>query len=111
MHRSYMHRAISGGSLRIPDDFAALYPSFTGLTEANKLEKGLLEYPPNNLKDLVRDFVSYVDAITSQTTAELEAGILRPQADKKGLVRKKYNIVLRYFQEYGVDLAAIGNTP
>ena len=72
----------------------------------------MLEVQAPNRPDRAQDFSSYTQAIMSHTTAELEATILSPQKDTKGIVRRKYNIVLNYFREkHNLDLAAIGNRP
>lgn len=56
------------------------------------------------------DFLCFINAITGQTKAELEATILSPAVDVKGLVRQKYDGLIRYYKTtYGVDLQAIGD--
>ncbi|WP_341838087.1 hypothetical protein WJU16_09525 [Chitinophaga pollutisoli] len=113
MHRYYFHRALLGGSLPVPNDFLALMPSTTAsMTEANKYLRGMLEVQNIAKADPLWDLATYVEAVTGKTTEELEATILSPQVDKNGLVRKKYNIVLKHFRdEHQIDLAAIGNLP
>lgn len=115
MHRHYTSRASLGNSITIPPDFIALMPSFipADLPEegTQKYSYGLLEVHSSATPDYSRDLASYVDAITGHTTAELEATILRPSVDIRGLVRKKMGIVIRHFMEMGVDLVAIGNRP
>ncbi|WP_298710195.1 hypothetical protein [Chitinophaga sp.] len=113
MHRYYFHRALLGGSIPVPKDFLALMPaSMASMTEANKYLRGMLEVQHVSKADPLWDLATYVEAVTGKTTAELEATILSPQVDRNGLVRKKYNIVLKHFkEEYNIDLAAIGNLP
>ena len=37
-------------------------------------------------------------------------GILHPNKDTKGLIRRKYDVLISYFEkEYNIDLQAIGN--
>lgn len=114
LHRYFVQRAVMGGSLKIPDTFLALSaPNSASYNDANKYEKGMLEWPRNFAAgQYYIDFGAYVYAITSQTTAELNAGVLKSTVDKKGLIRQKYNIVVTFFKtEYGLDLTAIGNLP
>lgn len=111
MHRHYIHRALLGGSIPVPPDFLALFPAdLNSLTEANKYLRGLVEVQYLTKGDPFLDMVAYVEVIAANTTAQLEATILTPQVDRNGLVRRKYNILLKYYKEqYGIDLAAIGN--
>lgn len=113
LRRYYMYRAALGKSVVMPNEFLALWPaSISGITENNKYQFGMLEVQAPNRPDRAQDFSSYTQAIMSHTTAELEATILSPQKDTKGIVRRKYNIVLNYFREkHNLDLAAIGNRP
>ncbi|WP_295117398.1 hypothetical protein [uncultured Chitinophaga sp.] len=112
MHRYYNERAYRVDLVKVPAEFAALAPALYGsVNAANKYSLGVLD-PHGNDLNLASDFLSYIEVITSQSKAQLEAGILRPAVDTKGLIRKKYNIVLNYFQTgFGVDLQAIGERP
>lgn len=66
------------------------------------------------------DILSYIKAITSYSYDELIAetedgdytmiGILNPKKDVNGLIRKKYDALIHYFQNtLHMDLQAIGN--
>ncbi|MGX5817185.1 hypothetical protein ACWKWU_03265 [Chitinophaga lutea] len=115
IHRNYVSRATMGNSITIPRDFIAALPDFFPSNLADdrpeKYTYGLLEAQQTTSYDVHKDFASYVDLVTGHTTAELEAGVLRPSIDTKGLVRKKMGIVVRHLGELGVDLQAIGNRP
>ncbi|WP_109694311.1 hypothetical protein [Chitinophaga deserti] len=113
MHRYFMTRALQGRSIPVPVEYLALYPiSFDGIGESNKYDRGIIEVQNSTTHNVATDIGSFVEAIAGKTTAELEAGILSPQSDRKGLIRRKYNILVRVFMDqYGVDLVAIGNKP
>lgn len=111
MHRFYMERAYRAGSLMVPDDFAALAPFYANLNATTKYAAGVVAQHGNEL-NLAQDFLAYIEMITKNSNAELEATLFKPNIDTKGLIRKKYNIILHYFQqEYGMDLQAIGDRP
>ena len=113
MHRSYIQQALLSRALELPDDFKKYCPD--SYTAAYAGRDGILE----NLADLrivnasaVWDFACFVCAITGHTKAELDATILSPAFDTKGLVKLKYTAVINFFKNnYNVDLQAIGNHP
>lgn len=114
LNRCYFWQGLQSGALVIPPDFAALYPTefINGSTLQSTL--GLIEIPYNVDNDqqasLMWDFLCYIKAITSRTKADLDATILKPSFDTKGLIRKKYAILINYYQtNYGMDLQAVGN--
>jgi hypothetical protein len=56
------------------------------------------------------DFMAYLSMIFSNTRQELDRGMLSPATDKKGLVRRKYDILVGFFKDtFQVDIQAIGN--
>ena len=75
------------------------------------LEEGIVE-PYTNALNVATDFLAYIEVITSHTKEELEAGVLSSRVDVKGLIRKKYDVVIATFlNKYQIDLQAIGNRP
>lgn len=58
------------------------------------------------------DWEAYVEMITTTTYEDLigPGGFLSPGIDKKGVIRKKYEVMINYFKsEFNIDLSAIGN--
>ncbi|MCW3467031.1 hypothetical protein [Chitinophaga nivalis] len=112
LHRYYIERAYRAKIIQVPEAFAALAPSLYGaISPETQYEKGVLGTPGSDL-NLVVDFLAYVEAITGNSQAQLEAGLFSRKVDKKGLIRQKYNTVINYFNvTYGVNLQAIGDMP
>lgn len=74
----------------------------------------------NRLTKVENDVEYYVEAIVSNTYEDLTAeypatnytnkGILNPVKDVNGLIRKRYDILIKHMKDaYGIDLQAIGN--
>lgn len=113
LHRSYMQQAVLSGAIEIPSGFTKYSPDNYSASGGKEASIGLIEgiselfgYTP----DAVWDFSCYICAITGHTKAELDATILRPAYDTKGLIQLKYNAVISFYKtKYGVDLQAIGN--
>lgn len=56
------------------------------------------------------DFVDYLHMIFSNTKQKLDQTLLSPKTDTNGLIRRKYNILIRFFKDtFGVDIQAVGN--
>ncbi|NSL86976.1 hypothetical protein ECE50_009055 [Chitinophaga sp. Mgbs1] len=114
MHRSYMQQAVASGAMIIPTEFVNLTPlNYEAIKGSEKLY-GILEdhYSFEVRENALWDFCSYVCAITSRTKEEMNAAFLNPAYDTRGWARKKYDIVISFFQDkYNVDLQAIGNHP
>lgn len=75
----------------------------------NHYEHGVLDYYRRSVDE---DWDDYMKAIVSNSYTALTSpgGILHPSIDTKGVIRKKYDIVIGYFQNvFGIDLQAIGN--
>jgi hypothetical protein len=113
MHRSFIEQALLSGGLEVPADFrkntpdsyTSAYPGVDGILES------LATLRITNAT-VIWDFTSYVCAITGHTKAELDATILSPSFDRRGLVQLKYNAVINFFKNnYNIDLQAIGNHP
>lgn len=115
MHRSYMEQAIQSGAMDVPAAFMKYMPptynEVVGKERANGIIESVGDLAPSR-RTVMWDFTCYVCAITGHTKAELDATILSPAYDVKGLIKLKYDVVIRFFQNtYGVDLQAIGNHP
>lgn len=97
--------------LEIPTAFSALSNyTLTTITPENMYTFGFLLDLSKEDNKPIKDFLSYISAITSKSKAELDATILKPSTDVNGLIRKKYDIIINYYkQKYNMDLQAIGN--
>lgn len=113
-HRAYAWQAALSGTLKIPDDFKKYSPeSYVGapwdvrtvglVEQINGVETGD--------QNVAWDFATFVGMITRHSKAELDTTFLSPSYDLKGLVLAKYNVVIRYYRDQGIDLQAIGNLP
>lgn len=117
-HQAYMERAcrVNADSI-IPPGFTASAPVYgsSTLTESNKYQYGIVaqNYTDVMAVNLVADFLGYIEMITGHSYAELTAagGPLSPGVDVNGLVMKRYNIIIAYYMQFGIDLQAIGNAP
>lgn len=113
MHRFYMERAYRVKTIEVPAAFVELVPTVTyaAIGTHNQYQLGVVE-PPGSQLNLATDFLGYIQAITSNTKAQLEAGLLSSRVDTRGVIRKKYEIVLHYFLTvHQVDLQSIGELP
>lgn len=97
--------------LEIPGAFSALSNyTLTTVTAANMYSFGFIFNINGQDNKPVKDFLSYITAITSKSKAELDATILKPTTDVNGLIKKKYDIIINYYkQKYNMDLQVIGN--
>jgi hypothetical protein len=113
LHRSYMQQAVLSGAIEIPAAFKKYSPDSYLPFGGNEPAGGMIEGISAALgKDanVVWDFSCYICAITGHTKAELDATILNPAYDTKGLIQLKYNAVINFYRDnYGVDLQAVGN--
>lgn len=112
LHHYYWERAFRTGSVKIPETFAKLVTNYNLVTLSNRYQHGVVAdvFSPELNKG--HDFLAYIEIITGNSLAELEAFYFKPSVDTKGLVRQKYNAIISYYKtEYGVDLQAIGNRP
>lgn len=88
--------------------FAAV-TNYGAATYANHKEMGIIDWTRSGLQ---KDWDVYMETIVSNTFTKLNSpgNVLHPAVDKKGVIKKKYDIVIAYFQSaFGVDLQAIGN--
>lgn len=113
LHRFYMERAYRVKSVDIPQAFIRLAPyEYNEVQPYNKYAKGVIGNMYGADMSVVSDFLDYIEAITSHSKAELEATLLSPAVDTKGLIRRKYEIVVNYFtNNFDTNLQAVGEKP
>lgn len=111
------------GLIEIPQEFKDLGTYGQAVTRFEMHEKGFVEYssaasyitPEWDWKAYVKAIIQnpYTLFITPPVIPEKYPylqGILTPEKDVNGLIRKKYDIVIKYFfEKYNMDLQAIGN--
>lgn len=108
LNKGFLVLAHQRGLINRTSDFTAS-TNYGQLEYATYLEQGILDW---TRKTPDADWDVYMETIVSNSYADLIApgGVLNPAIDKKGVIRKKYNFMLAYFQTaFGVDLQAIGN--
>ncbi|NLR57580.1 hypothetical protein HGH93_05690 [Chitinophaga polysaccharea] len=113
-HRAYAWQAAQAGSLKIPADFMKYIPDSYLSVPWDVRTIGLVEQInliDDGDRNVAWDFAAFVGMITRHSKAELDTTFLSPSYDTKGLILAKYNVVIRYYKEQGIDLQAIGNLP
>jgi hypothetical protein len=113
MIRAYMARAYRSTALNVPQEFLLSMPaklSYANINSVvNKNQCGVIE-PWGTQLNVGTDFLGYIQAIATRTKTDIENTYFRPNVDVNGLYKKKYNIVVAYFQsEFGFDLQELGN--
>lgn len=114
LHAAYCANGYSLNTIKAPREYLVLQVmAYSRITNLNRLTEGVIaEVPIDSEMTEVKDFLAYVEAITSMTTAAFEAKYLVATVDRKGIIRKKYNAVLNYYKNsFDVDLTLIGNMP
>jgi len=90
-------------------------PAFTGLTNyavityTNYRDYGIIDYYRSTAD---KDWIAFMETIVSNSYTQLTSpgGVLHSSYDTKGLIRKKYDVMIAWFKSaFGVDLQAIGN--
>ena len=79
------------------------------MTYTNYYEQGVIDYYRRSPD---QDWDAFMETIVSNTYTTLTSsgGVLHPGIDTKGVIRKKYDVMIAYFKNaFGVDLQAIGN--
>lgn len=108
----YLKRAFDKKLIKESVEFGSIseYNSKT-VDGTNYKEFGFVENDKSCFQGAGHDFYSYIRLITSTPTADLTAkgGLLDPEVDTKGRIKKKYDIVVKLFEDYDVDLVKIGN--
>jgi hypothetical protein len=104
----FLAYAHARGAVKLSSDFTAL-TDYSAMTYSNYYSLGIIDY---NNSTPEKDWDAYMMAIVSNSYAILTSpgNILDPAVDTKGVIRKKYDIMIAYFMSaFGVDLQAIGN--
>ncbi|NIG55022.1 hypothetical protein [Chitinophaga sp. Cy-1792] len=113
MHRAYIQQAALAGSLKIPQEFMRYaLPDYASPGSNDYASLGLLESPygiSSEQKNVAWDFSGFAGLITGHSKADLDTTFLSPSYDTKGLILAKYNVVVKFFLQQGIDLQAIGN--
>lgn len=52
---------------------------------------------------------NYILKYMNGKMVHIATGVLHPKKDRKGLIKKKYDILINEFKRLGVNLQAIGN--
>lgn len=118
LHYLFFDRLIEQKKLVAPEEFMMVSEYGKRAEQKNMFSLGFLD-SGTEIK-VETDLRNYIKAITSfsydELTAETEdgdytmIGILNPKKDVNGLIRKKYDALIHYFQNtLHMDLQAIGN--
>lgn len=117
VNQAFVFRLVDKKIVTIPEEFSevSVYDGdYYSRPEMYKL--GFLAL--NQAADALRDFKKYIEVIISNPRSFLESpssdfstheGILNEMKDTKGLVRRKYQAIIDYFNRIGIDLQGIGN--
>lgn len=115
INSNFIKWATDQSLIPLSTEFLAVSDYATAVTNATMYERGLLK----NVLSNTNDYETYFNAILSYSYEELTMetaagnytmyGILNPIKDTKGLIRKKYDMMIAHFEKYGIDLQAVGN--
>lgn len=108
VNSTFLTIAHQKGLIRYSSAFAAL-TNYAAKTWSNYNELGLIDYYSSS-PDI--DWDAFMIMIVSNSYDALTApgGFLSLDVDTRGVIRKKYDIMIAYFRSvYGIDLQAIGN--
>ncbi len=115
LHQTYTQQAILSDAMEVPENFLkyvpASYTSVDGWALGDIGQVADLFMVPPMERNPAWDFATFVGMITSHSRAELDTTFLSPDYDTKGLVKLKYNAVIQFYKEQGIDLQAIGTLP
>lgn len=108
----YFKRALVSGYIEKSVEFGVIseYKN-PAINSSNYKEYGFVENDSKSFEGEIEDFYAYIRLLVSTPTAELTAsgGLLDPEVDKKGFIKRKYDIVVKHFKQYDIDLVKIGN--
>lgn len=119
-----LNDALTAGLIEIPQEFTSYSLSYYYFpcTIDEMYQKGFLDYystakyvtPEWDWKEYVTAIIQNPDTTLMAKPTEKDKakprGMLHPDKDVNGLVRKKYDAVIRYFkEEYDMDIQAMGN--
>lgn len=116
---------LNSKDIQIPEEFKSLSTYGVAVTNTNMFEKGFLYYSSTATTVTPEwDWSNYVKYISQYPYSMFTTppstpdrfpyltGMLLPAKDKYGLVKQKYDIVVKYFKDvHGIDIQAIGNMP
>ena len=121
INMSFLNRLTLTKKIAMSSEFldVSSYDNVT-VDKKNMYEKGYIA-PKSGGKRKEDDWKDFLKAIIKTPSTYLTAepkdgdtsfkGILHEKKDVKGMIRKKYDILIRYFKdEYGVDLQKIGDS-
>lgn len=106
LHDAFWQQAFANNTIELPPTFPSLstYPS----TAAAMKQAGT--FFSRQGMTMYHDAGDYMKVITSKSRTWLDANLFTPQNDPNGNFKKKYDILVNYYQtKYNVDLQAIGN--
>ena len=108
----YLLRMLNNGLVDYPATFSmvSIYNN-SRVNSSNYKEYGFILDDGAYWKSMPSDFTSYIDMIIENTKEELEAdgGLLNPSVDVNGLIKRKYDVVVKFFKECDIDLVKIAN--
>ncbi len=113
---TFLKRILANGKIVENAEFYDGVTYATAITNQTMYGRGFL----NRSTKVENDVEYYVEAIVSNTYEDLIAeypatnytnkGILNPVKDVNGLIRQRYDILIKHMKDtYGIDLQAIGN--
>ena len=108
LNTMFLTLAHQKGAIKRSTAFTAL-TNYPAVTYTNYYEMGIINYYTRTPDT---DWDTFMQTIVSNSYASLTApgGVLHPGVDTKGLIRKKYDLMIAYFKTVlGVDLQAIGD--
>lgn len=109
---AYLIRMIDRELVEKPIDFTLASKYKNPIVSSNNYkEYGFVKDSKDCWDDEVSDLRSYIKLIVSTRTEDLTAmgGLLDPEVDKKGFIRKKYGILVKFFKQHDIDIVKIGN--
>ena len=93
-----------------PTDFFKVSDYTVGsLTKANMYRYGYDTVVSGKAPSNYVDLLAFLDTICTKPKTALDAYMLNPSVDVLGLTKRKYDLLVNFFKNYGVDIQAIGN--
>lgn len=108
----FTFRMYDRGLIGEPVDFLSVSDYLnSSVTINNYKELGFINFDPRFGVNPEKDFQDYLFMALSTTTEELNAtgGLFDPAVDKKGLIRIKYDLIVKFYKEHDIDLVKIAN--
>ena len=93
-----------------PTDFFKVSDyTVNALTKANMYKYGFDTVVAGRAPGNYVDLLAFLDTICTKPKSALDAYMLNPSVDVLGLTKRKYDLLVNFFKNYGVDIQAIGN--